>query len=340
MPILQVILRDPKRPEAPRTFRFMLSTTSWKTVLDKRIPSDFTWEDPGQGGGDGQTATPVLIKRIEVAGLARENLPAVGVDLTQMGNACLDNPVDGVLGMNFLLGTRFLFDVKGGRILWWGPPFQGAFLPFLYDQCHIPHVQLAVGGAQVAAVVDLTSTGGLELPGWMEPPGPSEPTYIQDRSGRFIPQRGKKVARIQAGPCTWTDVPVFFQDGTRVGNLGLDALRTEPLCFDFIQDGLILGRDSEGRLPAIQPSRPSLPVAWDRTGREPRLVVVWVKPGSPMETAGCKPGDEIVQAGDLSGPALTRRALMALMDQGRYHVWTVRRNGLTERLPMFVQDGP
>jgi len=59
-----------------------------------------------------------------------------------------------------------------------------------------------------------------------------------------------------------------------------------------------------------------------------------------MERAGCKAGDEIVQAGNLSGPSLNRRALMALMDRGRYHVWTVRRDGLTEHLPMFVQEEP
>jgi hypothetical protein len=54
-----------------------------------------------------------------------------------------------------------------------------------------------------------------------------------------------------------------------------------------------------------------------------------------MAEAGCRPGDELVRAGTLSGRALNRRSLMALMDQAKPHAWAVLREGKPEQLHMF-----
>jgi hypothetical protein len=76
---------------------------------------------------------------------------------------------------------------------------------------------------------------------------------------------------------------------------------------------------------------------WDRSGDAPHLVVVLVKPGSAMEKAGCKIGDELIQAGDLRGQVITRRTVQDLVASGVKHTWIVRRNGQSVSLAFSGQ---
>jgi predicted metalloprotease with PDZ domain len=144
-----------------------------------------------------------------------------------------------------------------------------------------------------------------------------------------------EIDRVEAGTGAWTQVQVCFQNGVEWGAIGQDVWSAAPACFDFIEHRLTLRLDEGHRLPIQQKRRLGLPVLWDRTGKTPRLMVEAVKPGSPMEMAGCQAGDELVMAGALSGRALTRRSLMVLMTQRQPHVWTVRRGEKLERLAMF-----
>lgn len=339
-PVIQVTLRALKLPERTLACRFLVSTACEHTIIDRSIPTEFYWDDASlmheyDASGDRHAFPGVLLKRIEVAGMARDGLPAARADLKRTMSPDHDEPVDGILGMSFLGGTRFIYDAAGRRIRWWAEPTQGVQVPILYGTNHTPAVTLTVGKDQVEAQLDLARMGGLYLPGRLKAVGKGEPIHVQAMMGPAVAGVDQEVERIEAGSGAWTGVHASFHDHLSFGGIGQDVWSAAPVCFDFIQDRLTLHLDSGGRLPLRPGSGRTLPVLWDRTGPVPKLVVVWVRPGSPMDLAGCRIGDELVRAGQLSGAKLSRRNLMALMAQGREHEWTVRRDGRLETVHLF-----
>lgn len=66
----------------------------------------------------------------------------------------------------------------------------------------------------------------------------------------------------------------------------------------------------------------------------PRLRVLLVKPGGPLEEA--KAGDEIVQVGPLKGKSLNRRNIQEWTAKRKAQVWTVLRDGR----PLNIQVPP
>jgi hypothetical protein len=125
---------------------------------------------------------------------------------------------------------------------------------------------------------------------------------------------------------------VGFQSEDKTGRIGIDVWMAAPVCFDFITNHVTFSPDAAGNLPIRREPSRNLPLQWDRSGSTPRLLVLLVKPGSAMEKAGCKPGDELIQAGALRGLTLTRRGVQDLVASGIQHVWVVRRNGLELKL--------
>jgi len=340
LPIIKVLLHSLKRPGRIRSCRFLVSTGQERTIIDESVPAEFYWDEKGTASYPDATGTAhplpaVLVKRLEAAGLVRDGVAAARADLMRSGSPDLDEPVDGILGMSFLRGTRFVYDPGAGRIHWWQDPAPGVTLPLSYTANHLPVATLKVGAAAVPALVDLGRMGGVDLPWTLRPAGEGKPVYSQGMLGRAAPGQHRKLKRVEAGTGAWTGIPVTFQEGVETGGIGQDVWSAAPACFDFIQDRLTLQVDGTGRLPIRSQARLTLPVLWDRSGPSPRLVVAAVKPGSPMDTAGCRPGDELVRAGKLSRRALNRRALMLLMDRGEPHVWSILREGKPERLLMF-----
>lgn len=338
LPIVSVTLHSMKNPNVSRTFRFVLDTGAGWCVLDKSVPSEFFWDENIEAGAkdianQAVASSTVLLKRIEAGGLIRDGIIASRMDLRNQLGRFQDQPVDGLLGMSFLRGTRFLLEPKFSRMIWWGEHFRpGVTLPIHEGKGFTPRLGVSLGKQETSACLDTGSTGGVDLPITFKPMGSGETTVTSGASGTQVTGSQMVVERLNAGAASWTNLPVTFQAGDTSGIIGLDIWLAAPVCFDFITNHLTLSLDAKGGLPfRHEPSR-KLPLMWDRNGNTPTLVVVMVKPGSAMEKAGCKAGDVLLQVGDLAGSRLTRRCIQDLVASGAKHAWVVRRNDQEVRL--------
>jgi C-terminal processing protease CtpA/Prc len=122
-------------------------------------------------------------------------------------------------------------------------------------------------------------------------------------------------------------MPPNYEPDESTGRISMDLLFAAPICFDFITFQVSFSTDTEGNLFSRQEQKRSLPLMWNRNGGTPQLVVILVKPGSEMDKAGCKVGDELVQVDNLQGQTLTRRAIQDLVASRKKHIWIVHRNG-------------
>ncbi len=334
LPIVSVTLHSLKNPNLTRTFRSELDTGSGWCVVDRSVPSGFFW-DESQIEAMARDVTnqviessTLLLKRVEVGGLTRDGIIAHRMDLRNQLGRTQDQPVDGILGMSFLWGTRFLFDAKGGRLIWWGDHFSpGVTLPIMEESGSVPRLTLRLGTQETLAVVDTGMSGGVDLPPQLRPKGSGEAVFTAGLSGAQIAGSQMIVDRLDAGSAFWSQVPVTFQPEGIGGRIGVDVWNSAPVCFDFIINHLTFSVDSTGHLPISRETSRKLPILWDRSSVVPRLVVVLVQSGSAMEKAGCKAGDELIQVGGLLGQTLSRRAIQDLVASGIKHPWVVRRNG-------------
>lgn len=334
LPIVSVTLHSLKTPGTSRTFRFILDTGADWCVADKSIPSEFFWDDPQTEStardiaGQALPAESVLLKRVEVGDLTRDGIYAARMDLHAQMGRFQDQPVDGILGMTFLRGTRFLLEPGERRLIWWGYHFSpGATLSLSTSPDPLPSLSLRVGGQIVQAEVDTGSTGGLDLPTALSPKRAGNKTVSQGASGVAIAGEIQTIPTVEAGAFAWRHAPVDFQEGTKLGRIGLDVWLASKVCFDFVTRHVTLTLDKAGNLPLRREPNRRLPLLWDRSGAVPRLVVALVKPGSPMEKAGCQVADILLQAGNLKDQTLTRRAVQDLVASGSRHAWTVLRSG-------------
>lgn len=333
LPIISVTLHSLKSPGTSRTFRFVFDTGAEWCVVDRSVPTEFFWDDPGTDAtardiaGQALPAESVLLKRVEVGDLSRDGIYATRMDLRAQMGRFQDHPVDGILGMTFLRGTRFLFEPDKHRLVWWGYHFSpGATLPLSPSSGHLPTLSLRVGGQRVEAEVDTGSTGGLDLPAILGQEPMTGGTVSQGLSGVALRGTIRVPSSVEAGPYAWSHPPVDFVEDAKVGRIGLDVWLASKACFDFVTHHLTLSLDAGGNLPLRREPNRRLPLLWDRAGAAPRLVVALVKPGSRMQKAGCIAGDILIQAGDLKGQSLTRRAVQDLMASGSRHTWTVLRS--------------
>lgn len=333
LPIVSVTLHSMKSWNVTRTFRFVLDTGSSACILDLSVPSEFFWDEPYTDttvhdiASQDTAAQTVLIKRIEVGQVSRDGIIATRMDLrTQIGRF-EDQPVDGILGMSFLRGTRFLLDPKASRLVWWENHFSsGVTLP-ISDSPDGPLIKLRLEGQETSVLVDTGMSGGVDLPIELQPKGDVRATETIGLSGVRVSGSEVLVNRLEAGSSAWINVPVGFHRKEKNGGIGVDVWLYSPVCFDFITNNLSIPQDAAGNLPIRREISRRLPIIWDRKGGTQRLVVFLVKPGSAMEKAGCKIGDELLQVGALQGVALTRRSVQDLVATGAKHVWVVRRNG-------------
>lgn len=339
LPIVSVTLHSLKTPGLSRTFRFILDTGAGWCAVDKSVPTEFFWNDPHiqttlrDVADQAVPAETVVLKRVEVGDLSRDMIQATRVDLRAQMGRFQDQPVDGILGMSFLHGTRFLLEPAEGRLVWWGNhPSPGATLPLADSADHLPSLSLRLGGQSVLAEVDTGSTGGLDLPASMDAEASGQATLSQGLSGVTLSGRERVPSAVETGAFAWVRPAVDFQAEAKVGRIGLDVWLADRVCFDFTTRQVTLTPDRTGNLPLRREPHRRLPLMWDRTGAEPRLVIALVKPGSPMEKAGCRVGDLLVRVGSLRDAALTRRAVQDLVASGVPHTWTVLRAGTEVQL--------
>lgn len=343
LPIISVTLHSLKNPNVTRTFRFELDTGSGWCVLDQSVPSEFFWDEdqiqasPRDVANQAVASSTVLLKRIEVGGVIKDGIVASRMDLRSQFGRVQDQPMDGILGMSFLRGTRFLLEPKKKRFIWWGDHFNpGITVKISVGDGGVPWLTLQLANRNTPAILDTGLSGGLDLPPDLRPQGQGEAMVSAGISGKQVAGSQMMVDRLVAGTGAWRHVPVNFQDEGSTGRIGTDVWLAAPVCFDFITDHLTFSADTEGNLPFLREPSQKLPLLWDRSGVTPRLVVALVKPGSPMEKAGCQVGDVLVQAGDLKGPMLTRRAVQDLVATKSRHSWTVLRSGKEVQLAFHL----
>lgn len=346
LPMVSVMLHSLKNPNLTRTFRFELDTGSGWCVVDKSVPSEFFWDENQIQASSRDIAnqvvasSTVLLKRLEVGGVTRDGIIASRMDLRNQIGRFEDQPMDGILGMSFFRGTRFLLEPKENRLVWWGYHFSpGVTVPITVGNGGVPWLTLRLGKQEAAAILDTGSTSGVDLPPGLRPKGEGEAMVSAGMSGKQLAGTQMMVDRLDAGPGAWTHLPVTFEAEGSTGRIGTDVWLAAPVCFDFITDNLTFSIDAEGNLPIRREPSRKLPLMWERSGDIPHLVVILVKPDSALEKAGCKVGDELIQVGDLRGQAITRRAVQDLVASGVKHTWIVRRSGQNVSLAFDAKSG-
>ena len=338
LPVVKVRLSS-KKPGVPdRELRFILDTGASLNMIDATVPADLFWEEPEKPKGATSTvrdgtgtviATPIVcLKRLELAGMVRDDVMAYRMDLKgTMFGRIQDEPVDGILGMNFLRGTRFVLDLGAREIRWW-QDISGHRIPLSLDGTDRPTLVVRVGSTDVPCMLDTGGVGGIQMPGNADASDHPEPFGYSSASGEIKQGKTVVVERLESGGKTWVNVPLDLIDpGDGRPMIGLDVLGAAPLGLDLVDLWATFTLDARGNLPYRKtPLRPLL--GWERTPGGNRLLVLGINPISRWAQAGVKEGDEVLAIGPLTGDALTLRSAMAFSNRGVAHLWRVRRDGV------------
>lgn len=346
--IVKVRLSSKKQGAPDRDFRFIFDTGATLNVLDASVSADYFWEEPEKPKGDSSTVGDstgtrvptrvVCLKRLEFAGTVRDDLMAYRMDLkgTLLGRV-LDEPVDGILGMNFLRGTRFVIDPVAREIRWW-QDISGFRTPIAYNESDHPILAVKVAGTNVPCTLDTGGSGGFQMPGDADASDHPTPFLYSGASGEVKEGKCVKVDRLEAGGKAWTQVSLdLVKPGEGGANIGRDVLCAAPLGLDFIDQWITFTLDGQGRLP-YRKQAAAPPLAWDRRPEGSRLRVSRITPLSRWEKAGLKEGDEVVAVGSLTGEALNLKAVRTISDSRGAHVWRVRRDGAEKALNVPAGD--
>lgn len=191
--ILRVRLHD--RAGGARTFRFLLDTGAATSMIDTSVPSRFFWDIQGvqaktvDGTSQEAAARAVTLKRVDVSGLVRDEVPAMRADLKHsMLGRMQDEPVDGLLGMSFLRNTRFLLDAGRKQVLWGADFPEGPCHRIQIGPDDHAYLDLTVRGAAVRAVLDTGNGGGFILPKRLAPDAGGTPSGVgTGMHGGFVP---------------------------------------------------------------------------------------------------------------------------------------------------------
>lgn len=348
LPVVKVRLSS-KKPGVPdREFRFIFDTGATLTVIDASVPADFFWEEPDKPKGATSTvrdgtgtviATPtVCLKRLELAGMTRDDLTAYRMDLKgTMFGRIQDEPIDGMLGMNFLRGTRFVLDPDAHAIRWW-QDIPGHRIPLSIDGTDRPTLVVRVANTDVPCMLDTGGNGGIQMPGSASASDHPKPFGYSSASGEMKQGETVVMERLESGGKAWVNVPLdLIKPGDGRPTIGLDVLGAAPLGLDLIDLWATFTLDAKGNLPYRKtPLRPLL--GWERTPEGNRLIVIGINPVSRWAKAGVKEGDEVLAIGTLTGKALTLRSATAFSNGGEAHTWRIRRDGVEQVLNVPEDD--
>lgn len=331
-PILKVKLCPLDSKNSGKELRFIMDTAATYTAIDATIPVSYFWDDEMACGvmepTGSSAATPVVaVKRMIVAGIIRDEIPALRLDIKNSNlGKFQDDPVDGILGMSFLYGTRFVLDLEHKRVEWWRKSWpEGKRLPMLFRGGKVPLLSVSIGENKGECVLDTAMAGGLGLPWHMRPKGTGRPVHIQGLSGMDESAEAMDVADVATCGVAWKNVNVIFNKYSCV--VGLEVWSAGRTCFDFISDQVTFTHGNGSGLAIDRVPKCQLQLCWDRRRRPPVLSIPFVVPGSAMALAGFLPNDEVVYVGPLRGRNLTRHAVQELAAKGQPQRWGIIRAG-------------
>jgi predicted aspartyl protease len=337
------------KPGIPdRDFRFILDTGASSCVVDDSVPADFFWEEPAVDGGGATQARDatgrniatrfVSLKRLAIGGMAREDLLAVRMDLkgTMLGHL-QDEPVDGILGMTFLQGTRFVVDSSRRELRWW-QNLPGVRLPLAMGDDR-PTLTVRVGKTDVPCLLDTGASGAFQMTGSASPSEHPKPFLFAGASGQIVQGGTIRTDQVAAGGKSWPKVPLnLTQPGESDASIGQDVLFAAPLGLDLIQGTVTFTLDAQGHLPYRRSPRRA-PLIWDRRPIGACLRMGPGPPGSRWARAGLQPGDEVLAIGPLTGKQLTMRSAQQVSGRGAPLVWQIRRNHVDLRVDVPAGKG-
>ena len=148
-----------------------MDTGSTYCVLDKSIAADF-FKPHSQSpikvsdiNGVTTAYSLVSIHRIRIGDITQPNVNAIVMDLKHgLLGSIEDEPIDGILGMNFLKGRSFTWEPLTQSILWNVTPLLGRQLPIDYSETNLPTLKLSVGKNVFQVDLDTGAATGLSVP--------------------------------------------------------------------------------------------------------------------------------------------------------------------------------
>jgi hypothetical protein len=312
-PILLVHLRAKSGVE--KAFRFLLDTGCAVSLIHTDIAKEFVNQDRTRkchitdaAGKDITSAVGEI--EIQVGGL-RGLIFATRLDLDQT-RKYEDEPIEGVLGMNFLVHTRFILDPAHGTATW-NPvsDLSGTMVPLAFSPEKLPTLTIQVGSQPTLAILDSGSSSAVSLPKGLAPSWGG--TEIETVGGFGGIDQGISAVVPQvtlSGSAHWNNVETTFWSRQKA-SLGAPALLASPVEFDFLAGRIIFA--GSGQLSYTR--RPiEIPVCWHREKGKAYLQVTAVGRGSLLERSGAVVGDRVVKVGGLEGSRLTRKALLDLLE--------------------------
>ena len=326
----RVILEVAAMTEAgkPRTLRMILDTGADLCVVDAASAKGIVngmfkqVEAKGFAGRSRPTLKRTLIG-LSLGKVSQSSVPVLVMDLGER-NKWLDEPVDGLLGMSFLGGRRFLVDPARARFVWEGEVSSSRSFP-LKSRGRFLYVPVRVAGREVEALMDTGASGTLYTSS--TPRGLTLDVDCEMGSGidGFV-RLGRTRADLELFGEHFRRRPIWI-GGSSIAILGSTFLFAGPTAFDLEKHQIHLSVDASGRLlraPSM-PTEVSFPICWNRKGREPFLEVAPMPDCHRWYRAGFRAGDRLLAVGPTTERELSLAKINALLLDGQVLAWSLRR---------------
>lgn len=312
----------------PRTLRMILDTGADLCVVDAAAAKGLVngrfqqMEAKGFAGRPRATLKRTLIG-LRLGKVSQSSVPVLVMDLSER-NKWLDEPVDGLLGMSFLGGRRFLVDPARARIIWEGEVQSRRSFP-LKSRGSFLYVPMRVAGREIEALMDTGASGTLYTSS--TPRGLALDADCEMGSGidGFV-RLGRTRADLELFGEVFRRRPIWI-GGSSTAILGSAFLFAGPTAFDLEKHQIHLSVDAEGKLlraPSM-PTEVSFPICWNRKGREPFLEVAPMPSCHRWYRAGFRAGDRVLGVGAAVERELSLAKINTLLLDGQVLTWSLRR---------------
>lgn len=291
-----------------RVHRFLVdtgSTLSYVTpeaaktlALRDRAPRTVDVQAPG---GAVRTLPAATLRRLQVGGVAFENVPAAVHDFTALSER-LGFTVDGLLAFPLFRDHLLTLDYPGRRLVLAPQPDtvepivrldpRSSTLAFGNEQ-HVPFVPVQMGNESFSVLIDSGSDGALTLnPAGLHPQftfGPRVGATVVTLAGEREQLVGRLRQDLLLGGHTLAAPVADLTSG--VSSLGGELLRHFAITFDQRRNFITFARDTDGTVGA-EPRR-STGLALARAPTYWR--VVGIVPDTPTSALGVQPGEVVVR---------------------------------------------